>query len=189
MFMVKFGRTVLNVGLWFFSISHFFWDTLYIHLCREKARATDFCENSWPRLTLEPEADGIIIVRFVQFQCLISATESQDTPCMIKCSGSASRRGKLTCGKPDQIFSFKNQEPKQDNSFCRTLSYLFNLTYRLLIEIHLVIFLTALWPLLKARSMLPALFRVAMNVLVSALLIQSLIWFFQYCYQSSHFLQ
>ena len=54
------------------------------------------------------EADGIIIVRFVQFQCLISATENQDTPCMIKCSGSASRRGKLTCGKPGQIFSFKN---------------------------------------------------------------------------------
>lgn len=34
---------------------------------------------------------------------------------------------------------------------------------------NLVIFLTALWPLLRARSMLPALFRVAMNVLVSAL--------------------
>ena len=111
-FMVKFGRTVLNVGLWFFSISHSFWDTLYIHLCREKARATDFCENSWSRLTLKPEANRIIIVRFVQVQCLISATESQDTPCMIKCSGSASRWGKLTCGKPGQIFSFKNQEPK-----------------------------------------------------------------------------
>ena len=159
-----------------FSISHSFWDTLYIHLCREKARATDFCENSWPRLTLKPEANRIIIVRFVQVQCLISATESQATPCMIKCSGSASRRGKLTCGKPGQIFSFKNQEPKiRYNSFCRTLSYLFNFTYRLLIEIHLVIFLTALWPLLRARSMLPALFRVPMNVLVSALLIQSLI--------------
>ena len=41
-------------------------------------------------------------------------------------------------------------------------------------DIYLVMFLTALCPLLNAKSMLPALFRVPINVLVSALLSQ--IW-------------